>query len=525
MKNNLFTKKILDSDSLLSAVKKAQGKAGAGINATTSSIGVGIPSNAKITNAELNDSISPYYSAAWLKAADNVNPLDRQITDSGNSTWKTPRMSEVQKDEEGVRSRYKETLRPPYRVPPMSEIQKDEPLVREELTIEQEGRNDHLYETLFDKPYDETSNNDFDMDTVTPSQFTGISPEEQKRRYDAAMKRAAQSIDDFYTYLGSSEIKINELTQEQKEIVELVKNELVKQSVLGTLTRAEKARIIRETTFYLYANTKPTNGDPYPVVMELKDPKYESQQMMPPLGMVSSNVLSEADQRLIFECGDNEYKQQVYSEAIDAYNAALRAGKVQVGNYQEFYDQAVLKFYNNYLKPIPVTNNKGFVVDTVKIGDLVDPMNVDFNAQVALNALERLGEPYKNVDCSGLVKWAYSQIDPLLAKKGIGGGARYQRGNTEEDFIWKRTDYNTELPVEKLLPGDLLYWENEDGETVHTAIYLGSGYMIESAGTVKVTPLRMYTSYGDGHGSNLVQVNRPDEDRLYQAVDEKMHTA
>ena len=73
-----------------------------------------------------------------------------------------------------------------------------------------------MWQALFGEPYDE----DEEENTGTPVQFTGISEEEQRRRYNTAMKRAAQAVDDLYGYLDYSDIDIYNLTEEQKEIVE-----------------------------------------------------------------------------------------------------------------------------------------------------------------------------------------------------------------------------------------------------------------------------------------------------------------
>ncbi len=455
-----------------------------------------------------------------------------QENKDGGTNGRTPTMSEVQKDEEGVRSRYKEGIRPEYHIPTMSEIQKNEPGVRLELIQDQKDREDHLWETLFDEPYDESTDADFDSTPLSPVQFTGVSPEEQRRRYDAAMKRAAQAIDDFYGYLNSSKIDIYNLTEEQKEIVEQVKKELSKQAVLGILTKEEKGRIIRETTFYLYSSTESANGDPYPVVIELKDPKHYTQLMIPELGSIQTDGLSASDMKAILYYGrqysqneeQNEiyaqqkaYKEEVFLEEVEKYNRDLRSGAVKVGEFQEYYDRAMKKIYETCVMPIPVKDKKGNVVETVAIGDLIAPYDDSFGATIALNALEKLGTSYDAMDCEQLVKWAVAQENPDWGKYGIGSNAYYQSTRTKP-ILYAENEKDSIL-AEDLKTGDLLYWKNNHGEIVHTAIYLGNGYMIESAGTVKVTPFRERTNYGDGEYSFLAQVNELDEERLNENVE------
>ena len=266
MKNKLFTKKILDSDSLLSAVKKAQGKAGAGINATTSSIGVGIPSNAKIANAELKDSISPYYSAAWNKAAEEANSLDKQVANQGKSNSSAPRMSEVQKDEVAFRTKYLKSIAPTmsevqkdeigfrtkhlnasvprmneiqrdedkirfeyddpespsYEIPTLSEVQNNELYIRERFPIDKEARNDYLSVNLLGKPHDET-NNEF-YDEVAQNQLTGFSGDGTPWSNVTALKRAERVANDFNSYFQQANIVESNLTEEQKEAYYLIKN-------------------------------------------------------------------------------------------------------------------------------------------------------------------------------------------------------------------------------------------------------------------------------------------------------------
>lgn len=446
----------------------------------------------------------------------------------------TPKMSEVQKDEEGVRSRYS---RPKYYVPTISELQQDEQGIREKLIQAEKGRDDNLWQALFGEQYDEDANADDTLvNTGTPVQFTGISLEEQRRRYDAAMKRAAQAVDDFYGYLDYSEIDIFDLTEEQKEIVELVKKELTKQAVLGTLTREEKGRIIRETTYYIYSNTVSAKGDSYPIIMELKDPNHYTKQMIPALGLAASNVLGESDLRLVLQDDNVAYKEKVYAEAIDAYNAALRDGDVKIGDFQEFYDQAVLKFYNNCIKPVVIeTKVDGRKIkEAIPIGDLVPPEDDSFGAQLVREAMQLVGLGYNKpagqgnesgikIDCQGLVRWAIAQINPEWGKYGIGKGARYQIDDSDV-VVWDIDD-GTSYKDAKLEIGDTLFWEgDESGEIKHTAIYLGKindvDYMIEAGDTVKIVPLREHTKNNNGEDSTLCQINQMTPERLQKNAED-----
>ncbi|MDP3447212.1 MAG: NlpC/P60 family protein [Eubacteriales bacterium] len=543
MKNGNYNFSNLDSNMLIAAVKKTKE------NLKAATVPIAPASNDDLVNPDVKVKVNPL-KLKQDQVERRLNEADRacfstknQENKSGGTNGRTPTMSEVQKDEEGVRSRYKEGIRPEYHIPTMSEIQKDEPGVRLELIQDQKDREDHLWETLFDEPYNDSSTDD--AETVSgiesPAQFTGVSPEEQRRRYEAAMKRAAQAIDDFYGYLGSSKIDIYDLTEEQKEIVEQVKKELSKQAVLGTLTKEEKGRIIRETTFYLYSNTESANGDPYPVVIELKDPKYYTQLMMPELGSIQTDGLSASDMKAILYYGrqysqneeQNEiyaqqkaYKEEVFLEEVERYNRDLRSGAVKVGEFQEYYDRVMMQIYENCVKPVYVKKdaNGNKFGHNIPIGELIPPEDDSFGAQVARAAMQLVGLKYKDaagqgyysdmlIDCSALVKWAVTEVDQYLGVYGVTKKAEYQYAATKEP-VWSVAD--GELNIDNLKPGDTLFWQgDETGEIKHTAIYIGNELMIEAQnGSVQVVGVREETHDSDGEDSTLIQVNRMTEDDL-----------
>ena len=100
--------------------------------------------------------------------------------------------------------------------------------------------------------------------------------------------------------------------------------------------------------------------------------------------------------RLVLQDDNVAYKEKVYAEAIDAYNAALRDGDVKIGDFQEFYDQAVLKFYNNCIKPVVIeTKVDGRKIkEAIPIGDLVPPEDDSFGAQLVREAMQLVGLGY-----------------------------------------------------------------------------------------------------------------------------------
>ena len=106
-------------------------------------------------------------------------------------------------------------------------------------------------------------------DTGAPIRFTGGTLKDIERKHNEAMARKDDTLDRFYATLDVHHIDRFKLSPEQKEIVELVEQELIKKSVLGTLTDRERESVIDKTWKFLYNNTKSANGDSYPVFIDI----------------------------------------------------------------------------------------------------------------------------------------------------------------------------------------------------------------------------------------------------------------
>lgn len=541
MKNNLFTKKILDSDTLLSAVYKAREKAGVLNSSTEQSVLGSTRDHGDLTSNEttlksrtdrvedrLKDAESKFTPTTTLVNYGKTEPgkkiilvEDRNTVDEGY---------EERKEQERAKEAFERILRNKLYGEPLAE--KPVPLDRgvysigEAVSAPLRSGGPLAKNGARTRGYTDTAS-----DTGVPIQFTGGTFKEVERKYNDAMARQTDTMNEFNEYLENSYIDLSNLTAEQEDILDLVKKELTKKSVLGTLTDAEKNSVFDKTLRFLYSNTRSANGDPYPVFIDMIS---DDRKMIPELGTMQTDVVSEQCREAIENYGalhTNDpkqeeisakmllYKQQIYSEELENYQNALRNGTAKVGEYKEYYDRAMLKMYDACFKPIPITNNKGVVTSNIVIGALIAPYDDSLKAQAAMNALKLVGTNPKGLDCQGLVKLGYSEIDYELGKYGIGNKAEYQRNRTSKEVVWEKSITDSVPNLDDLQPGDLLYWENEQGETVHTAIYLEGGYMLEWSGTVRVTPLRIYTSYGDGTGSDLVQVNRPTEDMLYENVE------
>jgi len=263
--------------------------------------------------------------------------------------------------------------------------------------------------------------------------------------------------------------------------------------------------------------------------------------MIPELGSIQTDGLSESDMKAILYYGrqysqdedQNEiyaqqraYKKEVFLEEVEKYNRDLRSGAVKVGEFQEYYDRAMVKIYDNCVKPVYVKKdaNGNKFGESIPIGELISPEDDSFGAEVARAAMQLVGLKYKEaagqgyysemlIDCSALVKWAVTEVDQYLGVYGVTKKAEYQYAATNEP-VWSVAD--GELNIDNLKPGDTLFWQGgETGEIKHTAIYIGNELMIEAQnGSVQVVGVREETHDSDGEDSTLIQVNRMTEDDL-----------
>lgn len=386
-------------------------------------------------------------------------------------------------------------------------------------------------------------------DTGAPIRFTGGTLKDIERKHNEAMARKDDTLDRFYATLDVHHIDRFKLSPEQKEIVELVEQELIKKSVLGTLTDRERESVIDKTWKFLYNNTKSANGDSYPVFIDIAKtggaapydaiidvaPQNDySGGAFPEQIAMNTDILPDEALKSIFEYGRQKsaksgeaekyrqqfaYKNNVYLEEMENYFDALKNGKATPKDRQKYLDQAVLRIYETCIKPIPVKDKRGKDAGTVPIGELIPPYDDSFGAQVARQAIRLLGLGYKEpagqgkydkmeIDCSRLVNWSVAEVNEDWGINGISKSAGYQMAAIEA-VKWNRGDDGELSNYNDLHIGDTLFWKgDETGKITHTAIYIGDGRMIEAGTSVQIVPVRDHTTNNNGENSTLYQINR-----------------
>ena len=96
--------------------------------------------------------------------------------------------------------------------------------------------------------------------------------------------------------------------------------------------------------------------------------------------------------------------------------------------------------------------------------------------------------PEEGFDCSGLVQWCYLQAGIELPR------------TSREQYDWCE-----EISVDDIVPGDLLFYQNESsgGEIGHVAIYIGDGKVYEAG-----DPIGVYDNNDNWHQENLLYAGR-----------------
>lgn len=137
--------------------------------------------------------------------------------------------------------------------------------------------------------------------------------------------------------------------------------------------------------------------------------------------------------------------------------------------------------------------------------------------KVLETAKTMIGVPYlwggtsiKGVDCSGFTKTSYFLNGIILPRDA---SQQFMVGQPVD--ILDSGTFNLEKGLTNLFPGDLLFFATKDpvkgpnGKITHTAMYIGNGEFIQSAGLVKVSSLLpIAPNYDAFHKQTLVGARR-----------------
>lgn len=109
--------------------------------------------------------------------------------------------------------------------------------------------------------------------------------------------------------------------------------------------------------------------------------------------------------------------------------------------------------------------------------------NTNFSNSITENAIFYLNAPYMwggktpfGIDCSGFTQMVYK-----LCNKKI------PRDASQQAILGKHIYFITEAEV-----GDLIFFENEKNEIIHTGIYLGKSEIIHASGKVRIDKVDQY---------------------------------
>ncbi|SKB74956.1 C40 family peptidase [Daejeonella lutea] len=133
--------------------------------------------------------------------------------------------------------------------------------------------------------------------------------------------------------------------------------------------------------------------------------------------------------------------------------------------------------------------------------------------QILKSARTMLGVPYlwggtstKGVDCSGFTKTSYFLNGVVLPRD-----ASQQALVGEKVDIYEADTVNIAKCLKNLKPGDLLFFagDKKNMRITHTALYIGEGQFIQSAGLVRINSMVSGSAnYGDFEARTLVSARR-----------------
>ncbi len=360
-------------------------------------------------------------------------------------------------------------------------------------------------------------------------------PEKTYKTYlDTSFDSDSQKMQNYkvlYDWMERIGLNTRHLTAAQAKILNDAEKEMMSWADIGLLTDARRKKIVIKAGNEIAAKT----STPEKTYKTYLDTGFIPKPI-PPYSAPSSEVKQKSRMEQVAEAvakskyGD--YVEDTYKQYHDEFVKALRRGDVTRDDYQDYFDVVEEVVFENTEKPIPIGEvpGEGPAEETIPIGELISPYDNSFGAQVTREALKLIGVKYNepamqglkskmDIDCSRLVNWAVTEVNPFWGEYGIGKGARHQIYQSE--VIWD-SEMGKELKSGDLQVGDTLFWRGDETDKVtHTAIYIGSIddrlLMIESGnGGVHIEEIRMETHNSNGEGSTLVQVNRMTPERMQE---------
>lgn len=338
----------------------------------------------------------------------------------------------------------------------------------------------------------------------------------------SAITQANQLLGDA---LVSIHVDISDLSEKQREIILEERPKLVEGILNGSLNGDAISAFVDNVCYRMATETTPPPGVTYSRIL---DPSYQPRiQSAEEINKMNSKLNDDEIDVTKFTNG----QKISYANAQQKIRNGATKGLLTVEYVDHIYSTLINELSSKELEYeyTDARGRKAKGITTTK--DLIDPEDDSIGTRMVRYALDLYGLEYgkpavlnpnkslneqisKTIDCSGLVKYAAYQINPDLGLKGVGNNAYYQMIRMEDGVVWQKSRDETQPDIEELKTGDLLYWADEDGVIVHTAMYAGNGLMVESAGTVHLEEVR-YTTYDrDGSKSTLVQVNRLEDSKV-----------
>ncbi|MCE5190072.1 MAG: C40 family peptidase [Eubacteriales bacterium] len=372
--------------------------------------------------------------------------------------------------------------------------------------------------------------------------------EEAKRnqimiRRGAAFNQAGQLLDDA---LEGINVDTSKMSDQQKRIVLAEQQNLADGMLNGSIKGDAINEFVDTVCYRIATETTPPPGVTYVTIMdpgykrrmeaEKEERKEEKKKSDIEFNGKVISTTKEMDNLLKNEIGFDigkltEAQKTLYNNAIrDIRNKLMNGQLTEEDKDQIFHTLAnrlstrvyEYEYRNAYGKKALGTVTTDELINPEDNSDgaraaryILEPVaqKIGYNDPTILNPHADPNEKRKwiNIDCSGLVKYAVYQINPDWAVEIFGNVAKYQMDRTGNNVVWQKTDATARPNIEDMRAGDLLYWADESGEVVHTAMYIGEGFMVESAKAASLTEVRFTTVDGDGSKSELVQINRLDE--------------